>query len=104
MHINDIQNIRGSLQLSTGNIGTSQLPVDLTGTPKLRSRAHSFDHAANLSSRSLLERMKHTYEFKQKGFKGNIRGEHIHAPFTTLEEMLRTLPEVLGIDIELSND
>jgi glycerophosphodiester phosphodiesterase len=37
-----------------------------------------------------------------KGFKGNIRGEHIEAPFTTLEEMLRTLPPSLGVDIELS--
>jgi hypothetical protein len=48
--------------------------------------------------------MKHTYDFRLKGFKGNIRGDHIHAPFTTLEEMLLTLPEALGIDIELSND
>lgn len=52
----------------------------------------------------MLERIKHTHKFKVKGFKGNIRGEQIHAPFTTLEAMLRILPEELGIDIELSND
>jgi hypothetical protein len=50
----------------------------------------------------LLERMKQTHEFRLKGFKGNLRGDHIHAPFTTLEELLRSMPEHVGIDIELS--
>lgn len=104
MHINDIQTARSISQVLTENIDLSRLPVELTRTPRPRSRAYSLDQTTDLRSRSLLERMKHTYEFKLKGFKGNIRGEHIHAPFTTLEEMFRTLPEALGIDIELSNN
>ena len=47
------------------------------------------------------ERMKHTRDFKQKGFKGNSRGNFIQAPFTTLEEMFKTLPQSIGFNIEM---
>jgi hypothetical protein len=103
MHINDIQIARSSPQVLTENIGVFNMLVELTRSPRSRLRAHSLDQTTNLKSQSLLEHMRHTYEFKLKGFKGNTRGEHIHGPFTTLEEMLRTLPEALGIEIELSN-
>ncbi|KAH6673062.1 putative glycerophosphocholine phosphodiesterase Gde1 [Halenospora varia] len=101
MHINDIQTARSVAEALTENIDLSKLPVELSRSPQSRSRAHSLDPTTDLRSRSLLERMKLTHEFRLKGFKGNIRGEHIHGPFTTLEEMLRRLPEPLGIDIEL---
>lgn len=48
------------------------------------------------------ERMKHTRDFKNKGFKGNSRGNFIQAPFTTLEAMFRELPETIGFNIEMS--
>ena len=48
------------------------------------------------------ERMKHTKDFKQKGFKANSRGNFIQAPFTTLEEMFKELPESIGFNIEMS--
>ena len=48
------------------------------------------------------ERMKHTRDFKIKGFKGNSRGDFIQAPFTTLEEMFRKLPQSIGFNIEMS--
>lgn len=47
------------------------------------------------------ERMKHTRDFKQKGFKSNSRGNFIQAPFTTLEEMFKKLPERIGFNIEM---
>lgn len=47
------------------------------------------------------ERMKHTRDFKEKGFKGNSRGKFIQAPFTTLEEMFNQLPESVGFNIEM---
>jgi glycerophosphodiester phosphodiesterase len=50
----------------------------------------------------LSERMKHTRDFKIKGYKGNSRGNFIQAPFTTLEEMFRKLPESTGFNIEMS--
>ena len=46
--------------------------------------------------------MKHTRDFKIKGFKGNSRGNVIQAPFTTLEEMFKKLPESVGFNIEMS--
>ncbi|KAI9667820.1 MAG: Glycerophosphocholine phosphodiesterase [Bathelium mastoideum] len=49
----------------------------------------------------LSERMKHTRDFKAKGFKGNSRGHSIKAPFTTLEEMFKRLPESVGFNIEM---
>lgn len=50
----------------------------------------------------LTERIKHTRDFKKKGFKGNTRGEHIQAPFATLEELFRKIPKPVGFNIELS--
>lgn len=48
------------------------------------------------------EKMKHTRDYKQKGFKGNSRGDFIQEQFTTLEEMFKKLPEHIGFNIEMS--
>lgn len=53
-------------------------------------------------SSELNERIKYTRDFKKKGFKGNTRGNHIQAPFATLEELFRKLPRSVGFNIELS--
>jgi len=53
------------------------------------------------ASEDMRERMKHTRDFKSKGFKGNSRGNFIQAPFTTLEEMFKKLPESIGFNIEM---
>jgi glycerophosphodiester phosphodiesterase len=47
------------------------------------------------------ERMKHTRDFKKKGFKGNSRGSHIQAPFATLEQLFEQLPADVGFNIEM---
>ncbi|KAF2461185.1 Glycerophosphoryl diester phosphodiesterase family-domain-containing protein [Lineolata rhizophorae] len=47
------------------------------------------------------ERMKHTRDFKQKGYKANSRGHFIQAPFTTLEEMFTALPANIGFNVEM---
>ncbi|PYI11180.1 GDPD-domain-containing protein [Aspergillus sclerotiicarbonarius CBS 121057] len=49
----------------------------------------------------LNEKIKHTRDFKKKGFKGNSRGNHIQAPFATLEELFQKLPKSVGFNIEL---
>lgn len=46
--------------------------------------------------------MKHTRDFKKKGFKGNTRGNHIQAPFATLEGLFKKLPMSVGLNIEMS--
>lgn len=62
----------------------------------------SAHESAKLEISDMSERMKHTRDFKNKGFKGNSRGNSIQAPFTTLEEMFKTLPESIGFNIEMS--
>ena len=57
---------------------------------------------AKVEMSEMSERMKHTRDFKIKGFKGNSRGNFIQAPFTTLEEMFKKLPESIGFNIEMS--
>ena len=47
------------------------------------------------------ERMKHTRDFKKKGYKGNTRGHSIQSSFATLEDMFTKLPESLGFNIEM---
>lgn len=47
------------------------------------------------------ERMKHTRDFKEKGYKGNSRGNFIQAPFATLEDLFRDLPSGVGFNIEM---
>jgi hypothetical protein len=100
MHIHELQTAHSASEII---VDTIQLSESLTSFAR-RYRSRSFDQTAAARNRSFLDRLKHTYELKLKGFKGNIRGEHIQAPFTTLEEMLRNLPESLGIDIELSKN
>ena len=60
------------------------------------------DVSAEGGATELNERMKHTRDFKMKGYKGNSRGNFIQAPFTTLEEMFKKLPESIGFNIEMS--
>ncbi|OJJ62017.1 hypothetical protein ASPSYDRAFT_85712 [Aspergillus sydowii CBS 593.65] len=49
----------------------------------------------------LNEKIKHTRDFKKKGFKGNSRGNSIQAPFATLEELFKRLPQNVGFNMEL---
>lgn len=69
-----------------------------------RPRAFSYSVGGLKTEQNLdvTERMKHTRDFKMKGYKANSRGNFIQAPFTTLEEMFVKLPESVGFNIEMS--
>jgi glycerophosphodiester phosphodiesterase len=72
---------------------------------RLRSYSVDYSDKKNIHTdhhAELAERMKHTRDFQKKTFKGNQRGNFIQAPFTTLEEMFRKLPESTGFNIEMS--
>ena len=64
-------------------------------------RSQSMGIAGSGNSDELDERMKHTRDFKEKGFKANSRGKFIQAPFATLEDLFRKLPEKIGFNIEM---
>ncbi|KAK5134052.1 hypothetical protein LTR08_006942 [Meristemomyces frigidus] len=64
-------------------------------------RSYSLGGPPNDGRPDMRERMKHTRDFKKKGFKGNLRGDFIQSSFTTLEEMFRKLPEDISFNIEM---
>lgn len=101
LHVNDVRTPRHSRPAS---------PVPFEN-PKLSNLKNGDARASRLRSMSvggvdndtvdMEERMKHTRDFKKKGFKGNSRGNHIQAPFATLEEMFLKLPANVGFNIEM---
>lgn len=106
MHISDVQSQEES-NLSKAEKRYSDRCSNPTDSQH-RPRSQSLDVYDQSRARTLIERMKHTFEFKlnePKGFdsyKGNIRSQHIQAPFATLEDLLTKLPETVGFDIEIS--
>lgn len=78
---------------------------DLTIRPRSNSfappkRSLSMGYAGT-GNEEMEERMKHTRDFKAKGYKANSRGNFIQAPFATLEDLFRQLPEEIGFNMEL---
>ncbi|KAI9772905.1 MAG: Glycerophosphocholine phosphodiesterase [Geoglossum simile] len=99
MHISEVQAPRDNPPFTAGTRHLEGFKGQLDHCRKSRSRSlNSFDDGR---TQDFVDRMKQTFEFKLKGFKGNTRGDHIHESFTTLEEMLQVIPETVGIDIEL---
>lgn len=79
-----------------------QLKMARSNSPGPRQRSMSMDHPGQEYGREHMEeRMKHTRDFKEKGFKANSRGNFIQAPFATLEDLFRKLPESIGFNIEM---
>lgn len=65
-------------------------------------RGRSLSMGVNSFDRTTMdERMKHTRDFKEKGYKGNSRGNFIQAPFATLEQLFKELPAETGFNIEM---
>ncbi|KAI1084648.1 glycerophosphodiester phosphodiesterase GDE1 [Whalleya microplaca] len=67
---------------------------------KPKQRSLSVDLAKDLKD-NLDERMKYTLNFKKTGYKANTRGNFVQAPFATLEELFRKVPENVGFNIEM---
>jgi len=78
-------------------------PFKRSNSPGPRQRSMSMDWPDNaeLVGAEMEERMKHTRDFKAKGFKANSRGRFIQAPFATLEDLFKKLPRSVGFNIEL---
>lgn len=90
------RNTRPSTPAEGNGRSATKLPTDNRG------RVHrSYSVGAPATEDSMKDRMKHTRDIKIKGFKGNSRGDFIQSPFTTLEEMFKTIPEDVGFNIEM---
>lgn len=68
------------------------------GRPRSRSLGRQFEAGAT----QVRDRIKYTVDFNKKGFKPNTRGSFIQDSFATLQEILITLPQNIGCDIEIS--
>jgi glycerophosphodiester phosphodiesterase len=73
-----------------------------------RLRSYSVDNSKQRNihidrEAEIKERMKHTRDFKKKGYKGNSRGISIQSDFTTLERMFKSkdIPQTAGFNIEM---
>ena len=75
---------------------------ELRGQLSRRHRSLSLGGHNGDKDEEMNEKMKHTRDFKKKGFKGNSRGSSIQSPFATLEEMFKKLPPGVGFNIEMS--
>ena len=102
LHVNDVRTPRDSRSSSRPSS-----PV-MFDNPKIRDiknselrRQRSLSLGPEQESFDMDEKMKHTRTFKLNGFKGNTRGNHIQAPFATLEEMFKKLPKTVGFNIEM---
>ncbi|KAL8731180.1 MAG: hypothetical protein Q9166_003587 [cf. Caloplaca sp. 2 TL-2023] len=99
LHINDSRTPRTSRPTSPV-LQDRTLHKVKTADPR-RHRSMSLGHSNKDGASDMSERMKHTRDFKEKGYKGNSRGNFIQAPFTTLEEMFKKLPGHVGFNIEM---
>ena len=100
LHVNDARSPRPSRPGSPYPL-TRTVADLINGSDTPKQRSMSVGDLNKDEPSGMSERMKHTKNFKEKGFKGNSRGNFIQAPFTTLEEMFKKLPETIGFNIEM---
>lgn len=72
----------------------------ISRSPDYRHRSMSLFDEGDDEYAAMAAQMRYTRDFKLKGFKGNFRGHSIQSPFTTLEEVFKTLPKNVGFNIE----
>ena len=104
LHVNDMRTPRPSRPSSPIPFENPKMTALKNGSRDPRAsrlRSMSMGGADSNESLDMDERMKHTRDFKKKGFKGNSRGNHIQAPFATLEEMFKQIPSEVGFNIEM---
>ena len=99
LHVNDTRTPRDSRPASPTPKDTRN--ANTKGIDSRRIRSMSLDGPKNNDLFDMSEKMKHTRDFKKKGFKGNSRGNHIQEPFATLEGMFKKLPKTVGFNIEM---
>ncbi|KAJ9138684.1 Glycerophosphodiester phosphodiesterase GDE1 [Pleurostoma richardsiae] len=95
LHINSDVSRANGMQKLKGQVNKIR-----SNSPGPRQRSLSVGYGVG-GFNGLDERMKHTRDFKVKGYKGNTRGNFIQAPFATLEDLFHDLPESTGFNIEM---
>jgi glycerophosphodiester phosphodiesterase len=99
LHVNNTRTPRGSRPASPASMHAKL--AEVKGVDSKRQRSMSVGGSNAHEPFDMSEKMKHTRDFKKKGFKGNSRGNHIQEPFATLQDMFRKLPKTVGFNIEM---
>ncbi|GKZ31573.1 hypothetical protein AbraIFM66950_000146 [Aspergillus brasiliensis] len=90
LHVSKIQSPIGH---PASILGSNRHHRDL----RSRSLTRSHEHGAQ----QMQERMRHTVDYMNKGFKPNTRGHSIQDSFVTIEELLTQLPGSIDFNIEI---
>lgn len=104
LHINDGSNGRSRKETTEDRLSNADKARNGEGGGGgLKQRSLSVDFSSNKKDTASLldERMKYTLNYKQAGYKGNTRGNFVQAPFATLEELFKKIPENVGFNIEM---
>ncbi len=99
MYASNIQSPRGD---PVSVLGTEKPRTALRNPDRHRPCSRSLTQSEEKGAKEVQDRMKHTVNFADKGFKPNSRGDFIQDSFDTLEEALRKVPESIGFDMEIS--
>ena len=99
MHASNVQSSLGSSP-SILRKAKSHISSDAVLIHRPRSRSLTIAHEIEVEQAK--NRMKHTVDYLNKGFKPNTRGDFIQDVFATLEDALRNIPEDIGFDMEIS--
>ncbi|KAI2622609.1 Glycerophosphoryl diester phosphodiesterase family-domain-containing protein [Xylaria nigripes] len=100
LHINNETNGRSGRGLPERRRPDTNRTSNGDSGPKQRSLSVDFSNKSRTDT-SLEERMKYTLNFKKTGYKANTRGNFVQAPFATLEELFKKVPESVGFNIEM---
>lgn len=93
----------GNIQSPHGNPLSVLGPVHSRDEPGgKRKRSRSIGGQFEAGAIQLRDRMKHTVDFKKRGFEPNTRGDFIQDSLATLKELLIQVPDDIGFDIEIS--
>lgn len=98
MYASKLQSPRGEPIFVLGEANMQSMRPD--GQARLRSQLLTRDHEPG--TQEVRDRMKHTVDVMNKGFKPNTRGDFIQDSLATLEELLVKLSESIGFNIEIS--
>ncbi|KAF2149925.1 GDPD-domain-containing protein [Myriangium duriaei CBS 260.36] len=97
LHASDIQSPRGRPPSWLGAVVNGTKPESRT----LERRSVSLTRSHERGASEVQDRMMHTVDFQNKGFKPNSRGTFVHDSFVTLEDLLLDLPEDVGFNAEI---
>ena len=98
MYASNVQSPRGD----QGSMVGAKRQTPYPRLKRTRPRSRSLNQDQEKGAWEVQDRMKHTVDFNNKGFKPNTRGDFIQGSFATLEEAFRMIPESVGFDMEIS--